>query len=324
MENEMPIGIFQARKCLLTGRSGSELKYPKRDFNLKLNKGGYHWCYPADETISIIVEGELYRDEDYWETHKVKILYLIENGLWPSSKMVDKRLLEALISSSGIPENPLEKIHEILYYCNKHSGFLGQLFAVREDYIYDTTFKRKIGVDSDDELENLINEAIKKDWIRREGTLADLNIALTLNGWERVKTLIKSTDSNIAFVAMSFDAEMIKVYNNWIEPAIRQSGHQPYLVSDQHPGSDVTINDAILAGIKKAKFTIADFTHHKAGVYFEAGYALGRGQKVIYTCREDHIETAHFDTRNYQHIVWKQGEDLKRKLLNKIEVFIKS
>jgi len=76
---------------------------------------------------------------------------------------------------------------------------------------------------------------------------------------------------------MSFDTEMIKIYNEWIELSIRESDFEPYIVFNQHPESDVTINDAILAGIKKAKFTIADFTYHKSGVYFEAGYALGRG-----------------------------------------------
>jgi nucleoside 2-deoxyribosyltransferase len=83
-----------------------------------------------------------------------------------------------------------------------------------------------------------------------------------------------------------------------------------------------TINDAIIAGIKKSRFTIADFTQHKAGVYFEAGYALGRGQKVIYTCRADEIANAHFDTRNYQHIVWENSEDLKQKLIDKITAFV--
>ncbi len=88
--------------------------------------------------------------------------------------------------------------------------------------------------------------------------------------------------------------------------------------------SDVTINDAILAAIKRSKFTIADFTGHKRGVYFEAGYALGRQQKVIYTCREDDINNAHFDTRNYAHILWKEPSDLREQLINKIEVYINS
>jgi hypothetical protein len=59
-------------------------------------------------------------------------------------------------------------------------------------------------------------------------------------------------------------------------------------------------------------------------VYFEAGYALGRGLKVIYTCREDQIDEAHFDTRNYPHILWKDADELKKKLIDKIEVFIKA
>ena len=61
---------------------------------------------------------------------------------------------------------------------------------------------------------------------------------------------------------------------------------------------------------------------YKAGVYFEAGYALGRGQKVIYTCKKDDISNAHFDTRNYQHIVWETADDLKQKLIDKINAFV--
>ena len=59
-------------------------------------------------------------------------------------------------------------------------------------------------------------------------------------------------------------------------------------------------------------------------MYFEAGYAFCRGQQVIYSCREDEIESGYFDTRNYQHLVWKDGADLKKKLKDKVDVFIKN
>ncbi|WP_158860978.1 hypothetical protein [Lunatibacter salilacus] len=286
---------------------------------------GYQWFYPYKDNFLIIVNDDLYTKQTFWDNNRTAIFYLIENDIWPNGKLVDKPLLEVLISSSGIPVSPIEKVDEILYYLKKSSDFLGHFISIREDWDYNRGFLRRIGLKYDDELISLINESKVKGWINEKETQpAYIAISLTLDGWERASKISKSSDSKIAFVAMSFDPEMVQIYSEWIEPAISESGFKPHIVLDQHPASDVTINDAIISGIKKANFTIADFTHHKAGVYFEAGYALGKGQKVIYTCREDQIGTAHFDTRNYQHLVWKDGEDLKKKLVDKIEVFIKS
>jgi len=122
---------------------------------------------------------------------------------------------------------------------------------------------------------------------------------------------------------MSFADELETVYADAIAPAIRESGFEPLRIKDENVPSDVTINDAILAAIKRSKFTIADFTDNRNGVYFEAGYALGLGQKVIYTCRNADFESIHFDTNHYQYIVWETPEQLKKGLIDKIEVFIK-
>ena len=115
------------------------------------------------------------------------------------------------------------------------------------------------------------------------------------------------------------------IYYDGIKFAIESTGFVPLIIRDENLPSDVTINDGIIAGIKKSSFIIADFTQNKSGVYFEAGYALGRGLKVIYTCKNEHEETSklHFDTNHYQHILWDDIEDLKNKLINKIEAFIK-
>ena len=59
-------------------------------------------------------------------------------------------------------------------------------------------------------------------------------------------------------------------------------------------------------------------TGQRQGVYFEAGYALGMGIPVIWTCRSDEIDKCHFDTRQYNHIVWETAGDLKEKLTNRI------
>jgi hypothetical protein len=69
-----------------------------------------------------------------------------------------------------------------------------------------------------------------------------------------------------------------------------------------------------MADIRRSEVVVADFTQHKAGVYFEAGFAMGLGQSVVFTCRREDYEDAHFDTRPHNHILWldeKLGEFLE-------------
>ena len=63
---------------------------------------------------------------------------------------------------------------------------------------------------------------------------------------------------------------------------------------------------------------VADVTQQKQGVYFEAGYALALNRPVIWCVREDDLCNVHFDTRQYNHIVWKTSEDLQENLYNLI------
>ena len=74
------------------------------------------------------------------------------------------------------------------------------------------------------------------------------------------------------------------------------------------------IDDLIIAEIKRSGLVVADFTEHRPNVYFEAGFARGLGLPVIWTCHEDHISAAHFDTRQFNHIVWKDPDDLQERL----------
>lgn len=71
---------------------------------------------------------------------------------------------------------------------------------------------------------------------------------------------------------------------------------------------------------------MADFTHGdggvRGGVYFEAGFALGLNIPVIYMCKDDQIDNVHFDTRQYNHILWKDAKELKEKLSNRISATI--
>ena len=67
---------------------------------------------------------------------------------------------------------------------------------------------------------------------------------------------------------------------------------------------------------------VADFTGQLAGVYYEAGFAMGLGRTVIWCCRKDEIGKLHFDTNHKNHIDWETPEDLREGLYRRIRATI--
>ncbi len=81
------------------------------------------------------------------------------------------------------------------------------------------------------------------------------------------------------------------------------------------------IDDRMIAEIRRSGLLVADLTGHRQNVYFEAGFAMGLGIPVIYTCREDEAsdDKVQFDTRQYKYIPWTDPADLRQKLRERIE-----
>ncbi|MBI3041478.1 MAG: nucleoside 2-deoxyribosyltransferase [Betaproteobacteria bacterium] len=146
-------------------------------------------------------------------------------------------------------------------------------------------------------------------------TLAELDAVLqiTSGGWEFLDEQSRASPlSDQVFVAMSFSESLKPAWLDAIRPAIDEAGYRPYRV-DSEPHID-RIDAKIVAEIRDSKFLVADVTEHKLGVYFEAGYALGFGLPVIWTVRHDELSKTHFDTRQYNHIVWRDPPELKEQL----------
>jgi hypothetical protein len=150
--------------------------------------------------------------------------------------------------------------------------------------------------------------------------LEKLNYKILPDGWAYLENLKKvGSDREQGFVAMWFDSDMQKIYDETIAPAIVDAGYKPHRV-DQREHND-KIDDEIIAQIKRSRFIVADFTGHRGGVYYEAGFAKGLGLEVVWTCREDDIDNLHFDIRQYNCILWENGklEEFRRKLSNRLE-----
>ena len=135
---------------------------------------------------------------------------------------------------------------------------------------------------------------------------------VTHKGFARIEEMETKTDSSQGFVAMWFNDEVKGIFENGIEPAIKEAGYKAMRI-DQKPDVVNKLDDEIIAEIRRSRFLVADFTHGKDGargsVYFEAGFALGLGIPIFYTCREDMVEGLHFDTRQYPHITWKKDDE---------------
>ncbi len=158
------------------------------------------------------------------------------------------------------------------------------------------------------------------DMIDYKPSISNLTFILKPLGHSRCEELRRGSNDNStkAFVAMWFNEEMDLPYQQGIQIGIEKAGYEPVRVDGiQHVNK---ICDEIIAAINSAKFVVADFTGDRGGVYYEAGYAMGRGLPVIWTCRGDHLDGIHFDIRQYNCIVWDKDkpEELATALNNRI------
>ncbi len=145
---------------------------------------------------------------------------------------------------------------------------------------------------------------------------------ITAAGWQRIEALrAVNRDSRQAFVAMWFDSSLDDAWTHGFKPGIERSKYFSALRIDRKEHNN-KIDDEIVAEVKRSGLLVADFTGHRGGVYFEAGLAQGHGIPVIWTCREDAIKDAHFDTRQYSHILWKAPEDLVEALDRRIRATV--
>lgn len=149
---------------------------------------------------------------------------------------------------------------------------------------------------------------------------SDSSYLITPEGWAYIESLkFINIESQIGFIAMWFDKQLDSLWKDTIEKAIEDAGYEPKRI-DQHEHIN-KIDDEIIAMIKRSKFIIADFTGQRGGVYFEAGYAMGLGLPVFWICKKDEIDVIHFDTRQFNFILWEKSklEEARKALKNRIE-----
>ena len=218
--------------------------------------------------------------------------------------------VEAALPSYRVSEKQLL----LLRAMEKRTQFPGQCLEVISRLDYPLSW-----AGSEAEFRYLLSSLIERNLIRRTDGPSDLNdsfiykFEITAAGWEFLdKHERLAAISDQVFVAMSFSEDLKTAWEAGISPALKDAGYRPYRV-DAKPHID-KIDSKIITEIKNSRFLVADVTQQRPGVYFEAGYALGLSLPVFWCVRSDDLKNVHFDTRQYNHIVWEDEKKLAEQL----------
>jgi hypothetical protein len=124
----------------------------------------------------------------------------------------------------------------------------------------------------------------------------------------------------VVFVAMSFreDEEPALVdYFRAMERAAKRTQLPVELTRMDLIEGDYDIAQRLMQEIDRAHIVIADFTLSARNVYFELGYARGKGKRVIQTARQN--EKLEFDIRNTRTIFYRNATELEEKLVAELQ-----
>ncbi len=248
------------------------------------------------------------------------------NDLWfdDKTKIIKLEDLKHLIQHSSYPKSPNEKASNLLFKLFEKQKKEGEI--IRFEELFDIDYVNFLFFKDSDECNFYVQVLDNAGLIESENSKISGNCIkynITFKGLNKIfESFDNGKNSNNCFIAMSFGNGMTEI-RTAIKEAVSDTGFNPLLIDEIHVESEQTINDGIIVNIKKSRFCIADFTQQKDGVYFEAGFALGRGLKVIYTCNEKDFNETHFDTNHFPHIIYNTPDELKKRLVDKIEAWIK-
>jgi len=204
-----------------------------------------------------------------------------------------------------------ERAERLLRFGIREQKDLGGSFSPSSPSVIGYTHSR-----SASDVHALASLLEEEGWLK--GNLVTGIVQVTPRGFMHASANLSGSVNG--FIAMWFDKSMDAARFDGLEPAIRNAGYTPVIVSGvEHINK---IDDEIVSQIRKSKFLVADFTGHRGGVYFEAGFAMGLGLPVFWTCREDELEKLHFDIRQYNCIMWTDPADLATRLQRRIEAVI--
>lgn len=229
-----------------------------------------------------------------------------------STPMITTEVLENLF------QRPLPSVAQrafsLLKEAEKGLNSLGQSFNVYEPRFLAASYS----VDINDV--NYLAQTLQDQGMMESQTL-DGACRILPSGYMKLDELRGPQSSSAqGFIAMWFNPELNVAYEKGLQPGVLRAGYDPLRIDRvEHVNR---IDDEIIRQINASRFVVADFTGHRGGVYFEAGYALGKAIPVFWTCKKSDMGNLHFDIRQFNCIDWDSPDDLAERLATRIEAVI--
>lgn len=247
--------------------------------------------------------------DNYTNHNYIKVTPEIIEAFYPKtfSERIDKILLCIAKASSYIGDSVK------LTYGEMHSA----CFVTRYDELGNTLLDQQIA----SQISAIVKYLKDNEYLSCSGGPEGFIIQLLPDGWKRVDELQRDiSKGKDVFIAMSYDKEMNDV-EDAIKSAVATCEYNPIILKDLEYNHQIV--PEMLHQIRQAKFVIAELTNHNNGAYYEAGYALALGKQVIHLCKKSSFgEDGHFDVKQINTILWNDTEDLKDKLIKRINATI--
>lgn len=164
-----------------------------------------------------------------------------------------------------------------------------------------------------------------KEQLRESGYLffsehGKSRVIVEKKGIEKYQKSQDKENSKLAFIAIRFSDNEQRIQA--IQNAIVECGFEPRIMNEYE--TNQWIMPEIFHQIQISKFIVVDLSIRCDGAYYEAGYAHALGKEVIhiYDEREENNNPLHFDVAQKSTVIYKDFDDLKKKLVNRIKATI--
>ena len=225
--------------------------------------------------------------------------------------LLDEETLK-LLTDANFP-SVSERAEFLLHEVHRSTTYLGQKIDISSKRILALTYSV-----ADTDVRFLADYLVSEGYAEKTLRANELLLNLTPKGFAIIEKdhAISTKNKGNVFVAMWFADELQDAWEFGIKGAISACGYHAVRIDEVHHHEK--IDDRILRAIREADFVIADLTGHRGGVYFEAGFAIALNKPVIWCCRKNQFELAHFDVNHYHIIQWENVGELRQKLENKL------
>lgn len=224
---------------------------------------------------------------------------------------INRELAVSIQQSSLIPATIEDKKEKCLLYLKRHTKEpleLVQLHPLSE--AYHLTYSPNL-----QEFIYILEEMKSEKLIERIGS----SLSLTSKGWEKALKLSIPKGDKTCFIAIHEDSSGLR--ESFRQIVIPQIGAQGIDVI--FPENSSIHTQDIRKQIAECDMVIADFTLPHGHVYFEAGYAEGKGVPVIYTLHVESEPRAEAllpdEALRSETIFWNTPEELAEQIKTRLD-----